>query len=163
MLAAALFLLWILFNGRFTWEIAAFGAVISIALAWFTERFIAPQMTLKNQWQTFLRLPGYLRYIWLLVKEIVLANFAVMKLILSDREVVVPKLARFKTTLKTRTARVVLADCITLTPGTITVHLQDDDYLVHCLDESFESGLIDSSFERRLINMEDSWQKEVAQ
>lgn len=162
LLAAALFLLWILFNGRLTWEVAAFGAVIALALAWFTQRYIAPGMTLKKQWQTVLRLPGYLKYIWLLVTEITLANVAVMKLILSDREVTVPKLASFQTTLKTKTARVVLADCITLTPGTITVHLHDGEYLVHCLDESFEEGLTNSAFEQRLRRMEESWRKEGA-
>lgn len=158
--AAALFLLWILFNGRLTWEIAAFGVVIAVALAWFVQRFVAEQMTLKRQWRAARHVPQYLHYIWLLVKEITLANFAVMRLILSDRDIVVPKLASFETTLRTRTARVVLADCITLTPGTITVHLHDGEYLVHCLDESFEEGLTDSSFERRLTVMEEEWLKE---
>jgi len=83
-----------------------------------------------------------------------------MRMILSDKDIVVPKLAVFKTKLKTRAARVVLADCITLTPGTITVHLADDEYLVHCLDESMEDGLHDSAFERRLIKMEQSWAQE---
>lgn len=161
MFAAALFLLWVLFNGRFTWEIAAFGAVISIALAWFVQRFVAPGMTLRKQWAAFRRLPAYLQYLWLLIVEIVLANFAVMKLILSDREIVQPRLASFKSSLKTRAARVALADSITLTPGTITVHLHDNEYLVHCLDEDFEPGLTNSSFEQRLLQMEESWQKEM--
>ena len=160
--AAALFLLWVLFNGRLTWEIAAFGAAISSALAWFVQRFVAPGMTMKEQWAAFKRLPIYLQYVWLLIVEIVLASFAVMKLILSDREIVQPRLSSFKSGLKTRAARVVLADCITLTPGTITVHLHDNEYLVHCLDEDFEPGLTDSSFETRLKLMEESWLKEMA-
>ena len=133
---------------------------IAARLARFTQKFIAPDLTLRKQWGIARRSPGYLRYVWLLVKEIVLANFAVMRMILSDRDIVVPKLAVFKTTLKTRVARVVLADCITLTPGTITVHLADDEYLVHCLDESMEEGLHDSAFERRLARMEQSWAQE---
>lgn len=161
LIAAMIFLLWILFSGRITWEITAFGVVIAIALAWFVQRFIAPEMSLKRQWMVFKRIPAYLKYAWLLVTEIVLANFQVMKLILSDREIVVPKLASFKTRLTTASARVVLADCITLTPGTITVHLEDDNYLVHCLDESMEAGLHDSSFERRLEKMEAGWKKEM--
>lgn len=162
MFAAALFLLWVLFNGRLTWEIAAFGAAISSALAWFVGRFVAPDMTLRKQWALAKRLPLYLRYIWLLIMEIVLASFAVMKLILSDRNIVQPKLVSFESKLSTRAARVVMADCITLTPGTITVHLHGNEFLVHCLDEDFEPGLIDSSFEERLLVMEQSWQKEMA-
>lgn len=161
LVAAMIFLLWVLFSGRITWEIAGFGVVIALGLAWFVQRFVAPDLTLRRQWLVLKRIPSYLKYAWLLVQEIVLANFQVMKLIWSDREIVVPKLAVFQTRLSTTSARVVLADCITLTPGTITVHLEDDHYLVHCLDESMEAGLHDSSFERRLEKMEKSWIKEA--
>ena len=51
-----------------------------------------------------------------------------------------------KTDLKTKTARVLLANSITLTPGTITVSLQDNVYTVHCLDKQFGEGLSDSTF-----------------
>lgn len=161
MLAAALFILWIVFNGQLTWELVAFGVVIAPLLSLFVTRFIAPGLTLKKQWGVLVRLPGYVRYVWLLIKEITLANFAVMRMILTDRAIVVPTLASFRTNLKTRTARVVLADCITLTPGTITVHLKNDEYLVHCLDEAFEEGLHNSEFQRRLKRMEDSWAGEA--
>lgn len=161
LIAAMIFLLWVLFSGRITWEITAFGVVIAAALAWFVQRFIAPGMSFRRQWMIFKRIPSYLGYIWLLAQEIALANFQVMKLIWSDREIVVPKLASFRTRLTTSSARVVLADCITLTPGTITVHLEDDSYLVHCLDESMEAGLLGSSFERRLEEMETVWKKEM--
>lgn len=156
MTAIALFLLWTVFNGRLTWELAAFGAVISLALAWFTQRFIVPGFTLKAQWAALKKLPDYLRYARLLVKEIIKSNIAVMRLILSDRDIVVPKLVSFKTKLRTKVARATLADSITLTPGTITVHLQGDEYLVHCLDESMEAGLPDSVFEKQLIKIEEN-------
>ncbi|NLC32763.1 MAG: Na+/H+ antiporter subunit E [Clostridiales bacterium] len=161
MIALALFFLWIIFNGKLTWELAAFGLVISTALAWFIQRFITPKFTLRNQWKIAAQVPGYLRYVWLLIKEITLANFAVMRLILTDRDVVVPKLVTLNTKLKTNTARIVLADCITLTPGTITVHLEENEYLVHCLDESMEEGLRSSEFEKRLLNKEAVWEKAV--
>jgi len=160
LVALALFLLWILFNGKFTWELAAFGAAISFALAWFTQRFIAPGFTLKKQWAAVRHLPELMRYGALLVKEIALATFSVMRLILTDSDEVVPKLATFKADLKTAPARTALADSITLTPGTITVHLQDDEYLVHCLDESLEEGLHGSSFETMLKSIEASFEKE---
>lgn len=160
MVALALFLLWILFNGKFTWELAAFGTAISLALAWFVQRFIAPELTLKKQWAVARHIPDYLRYLALLVREIALATFSVMRMILSDSDVVIPKLASFRADLKTRSALVTLADSITLTPGTITVHLQGDEYLVHCLDESLEAGLHDSGFELMLKKIEDSWEKE---
>jgi multicomponent Na+:H+ antiporter subunit E len=57
--------------------------------------------------------------------------------------------------LKTETARVILANSITLTPGTITVSLTDDHLLVHCLDKSLAEGMEDSVFVRLLQKMEE--------
>ena len=163
MIALSIFILWIVFNSQITWELIASGVVIAAALSFFVQRFVAPRLSLKNQLKLVRQLPGYARYVWLLIKEITLANLMVMRLILSDRDIVVPKLATFRTKLKTRAARVILADCITLTPGTITVHLQDDEYLVHCLDEAMEDGLVNSEFEKRLLLKEAVWLEEEAQ
>lgn len=157
MIALAIFILWIVFNSNITLELIIFGAVIAIALSFFVQRFITPRFTWRMQLILLKQLPGYARYIWLLIKEITLANFTVMRLILSDRDIVVPKLTTFSSQLKTQAARVILADCITLTPGTITVHLDEDEYLVHCLDESMEDGLINSEFEKRLLKKEAVW------
>ena len=162
MIALSIFFLWIVFNSQITWELIAFGIVISAALSYFVQRCVSPRLTLKNQLKLARQLPGYARYVWLLIKEITLANWAVMRLILSDRDIVVPKLATFTTTLKTKAARVILADCITLTPGTITVHQQGDQYLVHCLDEGMAGGLVGSEFEKRLLAKEAVWVKDEA-
>lgn len=163
MIAIALFFLWMVFNGKLTLELVIIGAAISILLAWFVQVFVSPGFTLKKQLVMAKQFPGYVSFAWLLVIEIILANFAVMRMILTDRDIVVPKLANFKTKLKTTPARVILADCITLTPGTITVQLKDDEYLVHCLDESLESGLVDSAFEKRMLIKEEKWEKSVSE
>ena len=34
------FLIWIIFNGQFTWEIAAFGVAVSALIYWFTCKFL---------------------------------------------------------------------------------------------------------------------------
>lgn len=154
LLTVVFFALWLIFNGRYTLEVALFGVAISLALTLFVRRFMLPGWSLRKEFSLVRKAPAFLRYCWLLVKEITLANEQVLRLILSDRQEVQPKLARFKTRLRSRAARVALADCITLTPGTITVSLEDDTYVVHCLDDSFEEGLHDSSFEKRLADIE---------
>ena len=60
----------------------------------------------------------------------------------------------FETDLKGEAAKVVLANSITLTPGTITVTLDEDTYLVHCLDKELGEGIEASSFVERLRKME---------
>ena len=51
-------------------------------------------------------------------------------------------------------ARIALANSITLTPGTITVSLENNEFLVHALNRNMAEGLQESLFERLLKRME---------
>ena len=145
-------LLWIILNGQFTWEILAFGMVISAALYGFGCRFLdySPRRDL-----TLLRkLPLILLYVLILVKEIIKANVDTIRMVLSFRNQIDPVIVKFRTGLKTKTARVVLANSITLTPGTITVALEGDELTVHALDEDFVKGMGENIFLRILLRIE---------
>lgn len=148
------FLVWVIFNGQWTMEIALFGVGISAAVYWFVCKFMdwSPQKDLLYLKKSVL----FLRYFGLLVVEIVKANIAVLRLTLSPGTAPEPVLVQFKTKLKSRTAKVLLANSITLTPGTITVALEENELLVHCLDKSLSDGLEDSSFEQALLKIEES-------
>jgi len=154
LIAAFLLFLWFVFNAKLTWGLLVFGMAISLAISWFVRRFVIPGFSAKRQLDILKKVPGYLKYARLLIVEIIKANIAVMRLVFTDRDVVVPKLASFKTKLSNPAARVVFADSITLTPGTITVHIQGDEFLVHCLDESMEEGLAGGVFEQELLSLE---------
>lgn len=146
------FLIWIIFNGQLTWEIAVFGAVIAGLMYWFICKFL--DYDPKMEIMIFKRLFQILHYVFILVKEIIKANFAVIKMIMSSRYEIEPAVVRFKTDLKTQQARILLANSITLTPGTITVSLEDDEYVVHCLDKSLAQGIGSSVFVTLLRKME---------
>lgn len=146
------FLMWIILNGKITWEIAGFGAVIAAVMYAFICKFM--DYSIRRDILVMKKTIFILQYIAVLIWEIVKANWTVMKMILSVKKEKEPVLFRFKTGLKTRTARVVLANSITLTPGTITVSLEEDEYVVHCLDKSLAAGMEDSVFVRLLERME---------
>ncbi|MBP0980623.1 MAG: Na+/H+ antiporter subunit E [Oscillospiraceae bacterium] len=147
------FAAWVIFNGRITAEILLFGIVITAAMFWFVCRFMGH--SLKKELRLYKMLPAFGRYIVLLIKEIISANRAVRHLILTRKEKVEPVLVRFSTDLKSELSRVILANSITLTPGTITVSLKDGEYLVHCLDKSLSEGMEDSPFVKMLKKMEE--------
>lgn len=144
-------LLWILFNGRITVEILLFGlavsaAVYAVSCALFGFSFQKDLALLK-------KLPGMVKLFGILLAEIAKANLAVTKIIYS-RNTPKPRFVAFNAPLAGTAARVALADCITLTPGTITGLLEDGRYTVHCLDESMADGLDDSTFVRQLQKIE---------
>lgn len=95
-----------------------------------------------------------LQYIFVLIKEIIKANFAVIKMIMSSRYELEPVVVRFRTDLKTAPARILLANSITLTPGTITVSLEENEYVVHCLDKELAKGINNSLFVTLLKRLE---------
>ena len=146
------FLIWIIFNGQFTWEIAAFGVAVSALIYWFTCKFLG--YCPRTDILFFKKMFRVLQYVFVLIKEIIKANFAVIRMITSSRYEIEPAVVRFKTNLKTTPARILLANSITLTPGTITVLQEGDEYMVHCLDKSLAEGIDSSVFVSMLEKME---------
>lgn len=146
------FILWVIFNGRITLEICLFGIVIAGAVFAFTCKFM--DYSIEKEKHILKKSVQMLHYICVLVVEIVKANFAVIHLILSEKEEIEPALVSFEAKMKTTTGKAFLANAITLTPGTITVSLEDYRYLVHCLDESMAEGMDDSVFVDLLEKME---------
>ncbi|MCI6004766.1 MAG: Na+/H+ antiporter subunit E [Blautia sp.] len=146
------FLLWIIFNGKFTLEICIFGIVIAGAIFAFTCKFM--DYSVEKEKQNYRKVFKFLRYSCVLIMEIVKANFAVIHMILSEKEEAEPALVSFHSDMKTPVGRAMLANAITLTPGTITVSLEESDYVVHCLDDEFAVGMADSIFVKLLSDIE---------
>jgi len=147
------FLAWVVFNGRLTLEIALFGIVVAGAVFAFICRFM--DYSLKKEMRFYRLMPAFFQYLYHLVKEIILANLSVSRLILTRKEEMEPVIVHVRANLKSETARVILANSITLTPGTITVSMTEKDLLVHCLDKSLSEGMEDSVFVRLLREMEE--------
>lgn len=145
-------ILWIIFNGKFTWEIFFTGAAVSAALYWFVCRYMG--YSIKKDLRIWKKAGHLIGYAVTVVWEVVKANTQVIHFIVTSKYEVQPKLVHFKTDLKSDAARVALANCITLTPGTITVSLTEDEYVVHCLDEELAEGMDESIFVKKLRKME---------
>ena len=122
------FLLWIIFNGKITAEIVLFGLVISAAVYGFVCKFMdfSPKKELM-----YLKKSGYLiQYLFALIKEIVTANFATLRLVCSSSHEVEPVLIQFD------------------------MNFKSDTSTVHCLDKSLAQGIETSVFVKLLEKME---------
>ena len=148
------FALWVIFNGRVTLEVVIAGAVISLLLDQFVKYVFGIRFTGANFWKCIRLFPDAVFYVIVLLVEVVKANAAITRLVLAHDISVEPCLVKFTTTLKTNAARVALANSITLTPGTITVFLEGNEFLVHALNKDIAEGLEGSIFERLLARME---------
>lgn len=144
--------LWLLFNARVTAEILLVGAALCALLTAFCVKFL--DYPIKKELRCIRLIPCAIGYLGALLCEILKCNIALCRLGLRRRAKVSPVLVTFHTPLKSRLAKAVLADSITLTPGTITALCEGDTLTVHCLDERFSEGVENSVFQRRLLEME---------
>lgn len=144
--------LWIIFNGKITLEILLMGIALSAALFAFCCRFM--NYSIHKDWKMYRLIPMAFQYVVVLIIEILKANGQVFYFITTPRYQVEPQIVHFTSHLKTEFARVVLANSITLTPGTITVGLEGQDFYVHCLDKELAEGMESSIFVELLEKME---------
>ena len=98
--------------------------------------------------------PGFLRMliymIWLFI-QIIRSALYVAGISLSDRSAVDPSVVWFKADYDSPFARALLANSITLTPGTITIDITDEGYYsVHALTRKLKDGLLDGSMQKKV-------------
>ena len=152
-----LYLLWIILNGQLTVEIALIGLPVS----GLVYAFICKFMNYRAGSDLFLarELLKLIRYLFVLIWEILKANVVTIGKVLRFGKEASPAIVTFDAALKTELGRALLANSITLTPGTITVSLSDNHYVVHCLDKAFGEGLDSSVFVRLIADMEQDYER----
>lgn len=150
-----LFLCWVIFNQAFTLEIAIFGIVLSVLVYAFACRFM--DYSVKKDLFILKKLPLIISYIFTLIWEIIKANFVLVKLFFTKKSKREPIIVTFESKLRSRTARVLLSNAITLTPGTITTSLEGHKLTVHCYDKSLAAGLDQTVFEKKLSKLEEGF------
>ncbi len=129
-----LFALWLMLNGRVTVEVCLVGVVLTVAVYAFCVRVLG--YSVQGEKLFWKRAARYLWYFFPLVWEIIKANNAVMRIIWSKNGEIQPAMVRIRVPFRENISRVILSNSITLTPGTVTVEQQDDEFLVLCLHKS---------------------------
>jgi multisubunit Na+/H+ antiporter MnhE subunit len=89
---------------------------------------------------------------WLLI-EIAKANIQVAYLVLHPRKPIRPLLLGFRVGLRSPISRVTLGNSITLTPGTLTLEIKEDWFLVHALGESSATSLLTGAMQQRVAGV----------
>ncbi len=134
---------WLLLSGMYDLFHISMGVIAVAIVTWLDrkllrERFFPPHETEPPNLR--LAVVHFYYFPWLLW-QIVSASLHVAWVILSPRMPLNTSMLRFRADLPTNTARVILGNSITLTPGTLTVDLGGDDFLVHSLTDKSSEGI----------------------
>ena len=137
--AVVLFALWILLSGHFSPLLLGLGLASVALTVWIASRMkVIDHESYPIQLSS--KLPSFFLYI---LREIVKANIDVIKKILkSGGSTISPQLIEIPVPQKSDLARVIYANAITLTPGTVCVELEDDKMIVHALTEEGAQALL---------------------
>ncbi len=152
--AAILMVLWLLLSGHYDVFHISLG-VFSVALIIVANAHINKVQFFKGdvpEWER-LHLNRLLRYLAWLLWQIVVAGLQVAYVVLSPRIRVNPSLIRFRAKMPSVGAAVILGNSITLTPGTLTIEIQKDEFLVHSLMDESMSGLVDGTMPTMVARM----------
>jgi multicomponent Na+:H+ antiporter subunit E len=128
-----LFLLWLVANNSLASSVVVVGVFITGILAQVFARFSTVYADIRWSPRVLLHVAAYLGvFLW----ELVLANLNVLRLVLSPRIDIHPGIVEIRTRLKSPIGRLVLANSITLTPGTLVVDIREDSLFVHWINVS---------------------------
>lgn len=145
-----LFAFWLLLSGFLEPFLLAAGLGSSIAVVWLAHRM---EVIDREGHPIHLGWSALTYWPWLF-KEIAKSAWDVSKIILNPRLPITPTMVEVETTQTTSVGRVTYANSITLTPGTISVEVNDRSILVHALTAEGAAALAEGDMDRRVTRFE---------
>ena len=144
---------WLLWSGHYTLEHTLVLAMGILSCAFVV--YLAGRLSIVDEegysihliWSLALYIPWL---IWAIIK----ANIDVAKRILSPKLPIAPRIVRVTGTQKTDLCRVIFANSITLTPGTVSLDLDEEDIVVHALTEEAADDVQSGNMDRRVTALE---------
>lgn len=155
-MAVVLFAFWMVLSGRTETKFIVYGIVTAIVTARITyPLLLVPNKSGTKRYFVFgVPIAHFIVYcIWLLW-QLVLANVDVLLATTAQELDIDPKIVRFYFRADNPMASVVLANSITLTPGTVTVNVTDDGlYEIHALTKGAAAGVLDGSMAKKVAEL----------
>lgn len=141
---------WLMLTFEFTIPNLIVGAVSSLLTSVFFTRFFV-----KNVYKLFQpkRYFWFFVYLFVFIWECIKANIDVAYRVLHPKMPIRPGIVKVRTTLKSDLAKMLLANSITMTPGTISVDIIDEYLYIHWIyikseDPEVYTGIITGAFEK---------------
>ena len=149
--ALIMFAFWIFLSGKFSFILLLSGIISSLLVSYISHDLLIGNGDMKLG---FIRTIRFIRFLPWLLWQIVLANIDLAIRTLHPKMPINPMLINFKNNLKTDLGMVILANSITLTPGTVTIDVNENEFLVHVISEKAAQSLISGEMQARVKKIE---------
>ncbi len=149
-LCVMLSVFWLINSGHYT-PLILFFMVVSVIFVAVLCRMTDIVDSESQPLHLIFTIPGY--WIWL-IKEVVVANIAVARCVWQGASSISPTVFPVKANQKTDIGKVIYANSITLTPGTVSIDLEGDEITVHALTRESAADLKSGEMDRRVCRVE---------
>lgn len=155
-LALVLFVFWMVLSGRTETKFVVYGILTAVVTTWVTyPLLLVPNKDGSKKYYVFgFSIPKMIMYFFWLMWQLVLANIDVLLATTGQELNIDPKVVRFRFKADNPMASVVLANSITLTPGTVTMNVTDDGvYEIHALTVGAAAGVLDGGMQKKVADL----------
>ena len=152
-LYTVMMLFWLILIPSYTIENIVAGLFVCLGALWFSSELLIDEEQASIYSKKGILL--YVRYVYHLIIEIVKANIDVAKIVLSKNMDIQPHFFKVPLNIKKDLNKVIYANAITLTPGTLSVDIKDDYILVHALTSAAANGIEGSVLELGINELEE--------
>ena len=155
---------WIIMSGFFDFIHLGLG-VLSVAGVMYvnyklkTHRFFDDDMDDLSE----LRFTRAAYYIGWLVIQIIIAGIHVAKIIIRPKMPIHTTMLTFRVNLPSAHARMILGNSITLTPGTLTIDITGDRFIVHAIDEKSFQSISSDQMPREVLKLFEKEERQVVE
>lgn len=155
-LALVLFAFWMVLSGRTETKFVIYGILTAVVTTWVTyPLLLVPNKDGSKKYYVFgFSIPKMIMYFFWLMWQLVLANIDVLLATTGQELNIDPKVVRFRFMADNPMASVILANSITLTPGTVTMNVTDDGvYEIHALTVGAAAGVLDGGMQKKVADL----------
>ena len=155
-LALVLFAFWMVLSGRTETKFVVYGILTAVVTTWVTyPLLLVPNKDGSKKYYVFgFSIPKMIMYFFWLMWQLVLANIDVLLATTGQELNIDPKVVRFRFRADNPMASVILANSITLTPGTVTMNVTDDGlYEIHALTVGAAAGVLDGGMQKKVADL----------
>jgi len=144
------FIFWSMLSGTFTKILFASALIYSLLTAYFSYDYFIESINFTGIKRIF----KFIAYLPWLFWEIIVANLQVAYIVLSPKMPISPELVETETDLKTDYGKTALGNSITLTPGTVTIEIENSKILVHAITKEHAQDIKNKDIEKKILRIE---------
>lgn len=145
---------WLIMSGFFDivhglMGVISVGAVMALNYQFRKHKYFEDEVDVLEE----LRYGRLFVYLFWLAWQIILSGIQVVRIILTPTLPIKPCMVRFKVDLPSAHAKMILGNSITLTPGTLTVDIHEDEFIVHAITPASYAGIVDDSMPQEVLKL----------